>query len=116
MDTISIARQISEKTKEYDAAVHFNFVDFKLPLKQCGGKHIGVSGKRSLTLSIICIDICVTINGKLYTCWFEKWYLLYPKLFNIFLEFILKEIESMSDDFELTDESLTTSVKYADDT
>lgn len=46
----------------------------------------------------------------------RQWYLLYPKLFNIFLEFILKEIESMSDDFELTDESLTTNVKYADDT
>lgn len=37
-------------------------------------------------------------------------------LFNVFLEFVIQEIESMSGEFFLTDENLTTNVIYDDDT
>ena len=50
------------------------------------------------------------------TCGFRKGCLLSPTLLNMSLEFVMQESESMSDQFLLTYENLTTNVKYADDT
>lgn len=87
-------------------------------------RHITVNEKiiniiKNLYKSTNC---CVTKDKKL-TEWFallvglRRGCLLSPTLFNIFLKFVMQEIESMPDEFFfLTDENLKTNVKYVDDT
>ena len=61
-----------------------------------------------------------TIDGKLAE-WFSvlvgvrKGCLLSPTLFNIFLEFFINEIESISNNFAMNDGELSLSIKYAND-
>ena len=61
----------------------------------------------------------VTIDGKL-TEWFSvlvgvrQRCLLSPTLFNIFLELVINEIESISNNFDMMDEEFSLSIKYAD--
>ena len=58
----------------------------------------------------------VTIDGKL-TEWFSaltgvrQECLLSPTLFNIFLELVINEIESISSNFDMDDEDLSVSIK-----
>ena len=40
---------------------------------------------------------------------------LSPNLFNIFLEFVINEIENISKNFDMKDEEFSLSIKYADD-
>lgn len=101
------------------------FIDFKIAFYTVWRKalwkliirHIGVSGK----IINLNTKFCVTINAKL-TEWFcelvglRQRCLLLLILFDILLEFIEQEMQSMSDEFQFTDENLTASVKYADDT
>ena len=72
--------------------------------------HIGINKK---IIKILENSKCaVTIDGKL-TEWFSvlvgvrQGCLLSPTLFNIFLEFVINEIESISNNFDMKDEEFS---------
>ena len=59
----SLSDKFQKKIKKHTAAVHFNFIHLKAAFETVWSKalwkmlgHIDVSGKRSLTLSKMCID------------------------------------------------------------
>ena len=66
-------------------------------------------------------ECAVTIDGKL-TEWFcvliglRQGCLLSPTLFNIFLEFVLKEIKCVPQHLAMNNKELAQIIKYADDT
>ena len=90
--------------------LHFNFIDFKSAFDTIWRKalwkmlaHIGINKKVIKILETLYENskCAVTIDGKL-TEWFSvlvgvrQGCLLSPTLFNIFLEFVINEIESIS--------------------
>ena len=88
------------------------FTSTLLTLIQCGGKHYekclhkGVSGKIINIKNLYKNSKCYVNNDGKHKELFSvlvasRQYLLSPTLFNIFLEFITQEIQSMSDEFEL---------------
>ena len=109
--------------------LHFNFIDFKSAFDTIWRKalwkmlaHIGINKKIIKILETLYENskCAVTIDGKL-TEWFSvlvgvrQGCLLSPTLFNIFLEFVINEIESISNNFDMKDEEFSLSIKYADD-
>ena len=129
VDAIFIVRQIIEKAKERKVNLHFNFIDFKSAFDTIWRKalwkmlaHIGINKKIIKILETLYENskCAVTIDGKL-TEWFSvlvgvrQGCLLSPTLFNIFLEFVINEIESISNNFDMKDEEFSLSIKYADD-
>ena len=129
VDAIFIVRQIIEKAKERKVNLHFNFIDFKSAFDTIWRKalwkmlaHISINKKIIKILETLyeTSRCAVTIDGKL-TEWFSvlvgvrQGCLLSPTLFNIFLEFVINEIESISNNFDMKDEEFSLSIKYADD-
>ena len=127
VDAIFIVRQIIEKAKERKVNLHFNFIDFKSAFDTIWRKalwkmlaHIGINKKIIKILETLYENskCAVTIDGKL-TEWFSvlvgvrQGCLLSPTLFNIFLEFVINEIESISNNFDMKDEEFSLSIKCA---
>ena len=128
VDAIFIVRQIIEKAKERKVNLHFNFIDFKSAFDTVWRKvlwkmlaHIGIDKKIIKILERLYENskCAVTIDGKL-TEWFSvlvgvrQGCLLSPTLFNIFLEFVMNEVESISNHFDMRAEEFSLSIKYAD--
>ena len=129
MDAIFIVRQIIEKAKEHNVKIHFNFIDFKAAFDTIWRKalwkmmrSIGINSKIVTILEELYENstCAVIISGQL-TEWFNvnvgvrQGCLLSPVLFNIFLEFVMKELTNLDNEITISD-SLTTDVRYADDT
>ena len=104
-------------------------LDFKSAFNTIWGKalwkmlaHIGINEKIIKILEKLYENskFAVTIDRKL-TEWFSvlvvvrQGCLLSPTLFNIFLEFIISEIENISNNFDMEDKEFSLSIKYADD-
>ena len=128
-DAIFIARQILEKAKERGIDIHFNFVDFKSAFDTVWRealwkmlKAVGVPLKIINTVKTMYQDTqcAIIVNGRL-TEWFQvtigvrQGCLLSPTLFNLFLEFLMKEIRCLQEDITLN-EDLCCDIRYADDT
>ena len=129
VDAIFIVGQIIEKAKERKVNLHFNFIDFKSAFDTIWRKalwkmlaHIGINKKIIKILETLYENskCAVTIDGKLNE-WFSvlvgvrQGCLLSPTLFNIFLEFVINEIENISNNFDMKDEEFSLGIKYADD-
>ena len=129
VDAIFIVRQIIEKAKEHQVPLHFNFIDFKAAFDTIWRKAlwkmllaIGVDPKivRIVEELYNNTECAVVIDGQL-TEWFEvhvglrQGCLLSPTLFNVFLEFVMKELSELDRTLALTD-TFSTDIRYADDT
>jgi len=129
VDAIFIVRQIIEKAKEHQVPLHFNFVDFKAAFDTVWRKAlwkmmlaIGVDPKLVRIIESLYNDTecAVVIDGNL-TEWFKveiglrQGCLLSPTLFNIFLEFVMKELKDLDENLQLQ-ENLSIDIRYADDT
>ena len=64
---------------------------------------------------------CSIIAGGELTDWFpvnigvRQGYIMSPRLFNIFLEYVMKGVKSLNRDFQLN-ENMSVDIRYADDT
>ena len=129
VDAIFIARQIIEKAKEHQVPIHFNFIDFKAAFDTIWRKalwkmmlSINVDPKivRILENLYDNTECAVVIDGQL-TAWFKvdvglrQGCLLSPSLFNIFLEFVMKEVKDVEGTLSLS-QSMSLDIRYADDT
>ena len=109
--------------------LHFNFIDFKAAFDTIWRKAlwkmllaIGVDPKivRIVEELYNNTECAVVIDGQL-TEWFEvhvglrQGCLLSPTLFNVFLEFVMKELSELDRTLALTD-TFSTDIRYADDT
>ena len=129
VDAIFIVRQIMEKAKERKIDLHFNFIDFKAAFDTVWRKalwkmlrSIGV-GNRTVNILEQLYDqteCAIVINGHM-TKWFKvavgvrQGCLLSPTLFNIYLEFVMSELQSLQPTLKLNDH-LSSDIRYADDT
>ena len=128
-DAIFIVRQIQEKAKERGVNVHFNFVDFKSAFDTVWREAlwkmlmaVGVPLRIVNTVKKMYEDTqcAVVVNGKL-TEWFQvtigvrQGCLLSPTLFNLFLDFLMKELKCLQDEITLN-EDLCCDIRYANDT
>ena len=110
-------------------AIHFNFIDFKAAFDTVWRnalwkmmRSIGVDNKIVNIIEQLYeeTECAVTINGHI-TDWFtvgvgvRQGCLLSPTLFNIFLEFVMQELESLQPSLKL-DQDLSIDIRYADDT
>ena len=129
VDPIFIVRQIIEKAREHQVPLHFNFVDFKAAFDTVWRKAlwkmmlaIGVDAKIVRIIEALYDDTecAVVIDGQL-TDWFcvkiglRQGCLLSPTLFNIFLEFVMKELKDLNASLQLNN-NLSIDIRYADDT
>ena len=130
VDAIFIVRQLIENANEHKVPLHFNFIDFKAAFDTIWRKAlwkmmlaIGVDPTVVYLIEEMykTTECAVTINGQL-TEWFEvnvgvrQGCLLSPTLFNIFLEFVMKELRSHTNSSLALDNNLTNDIRYADDT
>lgn len=129
VDAIFVTRQILEKAKERNIQVHMNFIDFKSAFDTIWRKALwkmmisfGIDEKIVRIIENLYKDTecAVVIDGNI-TQWFSvkvgvrQGCLLSPNLFNIFLDFVMDEIQSIPIDFHLH-ERLSCDIRYADDT
>ena len=129
VDAIFIARQIIQKAKKRGVKIHINFVDFKSAFdtiwREALWKMLKAIGVNKKIVNIIerMYDktICSVVVEGYSTEWFEvmigvrQGCLLSPTLFNVFLDFVMKEINCLSKDITF-DDNLNVDLKYADDT
>ncbi len=126
---IHIVRQLIEKAKEREVALHFHFVDFQAAFdtvwRAALWKTMLATGIHPVIVKIMQemydkTKCAVKVGGQL-TEWFEvgvgvcQGCTLSPTLFNIFLEYVMKEVGALDPDFNFT-ANLMTEVRYADDT
>lgn len=128
-DAIFIARQIIEKAKEHQVPLHFHFIDFKAAFDTIWREalwkmliQIGISHKYVTIIETLYEDTkCAVTAGGQLTDWFlvkvgvRKGCIMSPSLFNIFLEHVMKDINSLDRDFQLKDD-MSIDIRYADDT
>ena len=129
VDAIFIVRQIIEKAREHQVPFHFNFIDFKSAFDTVWRKAlwrmmiaIGVDTKIVNIIEALYKDTecAIVIDGHI-TEWFKvnigvrQACILSPTLFNIFLEFVMKELKSLDQDLQMKN-TLSVDIRYADDT
>ena len=129
IDAIFIVRQITEKAKERGVNLHFNFIDFKSAFdtvwREALWKMLLAIGVSTNIVNIVKTmydntTCSVIVNGRL-TEWFKvtigvrQGCLLSPTLFNLFLDFLMKELKCLQETITFDDE-LCCDVRYADDT
>ena len=116
VDAIFIVRQIIEKAREHQVPLHFNFIDFKSAFDTVWRKAlwrmmiaIGVDTKIVNIIEALYKDAecAIVIDGQ--GC------ILSPTLFNIFLEFVMKQLTSLDQDLQM-ENTLSVDIRYADDT
>ena len=129
VDAIFVVRQIMEKAKEHQVDIHFHFIDFKAAFDTIWRealwkmlRAIGISSKIVNIIKNLYLDTkcAVVIDGQI-TNWFtvnvgvRQGCLLSPTLFNIFLEYVMKELKSIQHTLELKSD-MSLDIRYADDT
>ena len=129
VDAIFIVRQIIEKAREHQVPLRFNFIDFKSAFDTVWRKAlwrmmiaIGVDTKIVNIIEALYKDTecAIVIDGHI-TEWFKvnigvrQGCILSPTLFNIFLEFVMKELKSLDQDLQMKN-TLSVDIRYADDT
>ena len=129
VDAIFVVRQMIEKTKEHNANLHFNFIDFKAALDTIWREalwkimlHVGIPPKIVILIKKIYEDTkcTVQIGGKL-TDFFpvkvgsRQGCIMSPMLFSIFLDYIMREIKCLDQQLNLNTRMLT-DIRYTDDT
>ena len=128
-DAVFVVRQIIEKATERKIPIHWNFVDFKAAfdtiwreaLWKCM-RSIGIDNKLvDLIENMYKQTKCaVMVNGKV-TEWFDvivgvrQGCLLSPSLFNLFLELVMKDVQSLDSGIEMGNMHMN-NIRYADDT
>ena len=128
-DAIFIVRQLTQKAKERNLNLHFHFIDFKSAFDTIWRSALWKMMKR-VGVNKTVIDVikdmyeksqcAVNVDGKL-TDWFEvtvgvrQGCLLSPTLFNLFLEFVMDELNDVQQTASF-DEHFCIDVRYADDT
>ena len=115
VDAIFVIRQIMQKTRERGVKLHFHFIDFKSAFdtvwRQAMWKMLRSIGVPKKLVNVIekmyeYTQCAVVINGQL-TEWFQvmvgvrQGCLLSPTLFNLFLDFLMKEIRCLQDEISL---------------
>ena len=129
VDAIFVVRQIMEKARERGVDLNFNFIDFKSAFdtvwREALWKMMLAIGVPSIIVNTIQkmyenTNCAVLVNGRL-TDWFKvtigvrQGCLLSPTLFNLFLDFLMKELRCLQERITL-DEDLCCDIRYADDT
>ena len=132
-DAVFVVRQIIEKARERRIKLHWNFVDFKaafdtiwtllerstleMPTLHWSRPSARVDLIENMYKQTEC---AVVINGKI-TDWFQvvtgvrQGCLLSPSLFNLFLEFVMKDLRNLDNGIQMGEMSIN-NIHYADDT
>ncbi|KAK3865205.1 hypothetical protein Pcinc_029177, partial [Petrolisthes cinctipes] len=130
-DAIFVVRQMVEKAREKEKHFHFNYVDFKAAFytiwRKALWRMLEAIGIERKIVRIIkeCYDktqCSITVDGDL-TKWFpvgvgvgvRQGCSVSPSLFNVYLEFVMEELESANNYFGYS-EDLVTEIRYGDDT
>ena len=127
-DAVFAVRQIMEKARERRLQLHWNFVDFKAAFdtiwREALWKCMNASGVDRVMVGLIQSmyeqsECSVTVNGNI-TNWFKvgtgvrQGCLLSPSLFNLFLEFVMKDIRNLDGGIQMGDVRIN-NIRYADD-
>ena len=128
-DAVFVVRQIIEKARGSRIQFHWNFGDFKAAFDTIWREAFWKC-LRSIGVDQVLVDLienmykqtecAVVINGKI-TDWFQvvtgvrQGCLLSPSLFNLFLEFIMKDLRNLDNGIQMGEMSIN-NIRYADDT
>ena len=128
-DAVFVVRQIIEKARERRIKLHWNFVDFKAAFDTIWREALWKC-LRSIGVDQVLVDLiknmykqaefAVVINGQI-TDWFQlvtgvrQGCLLSPSLFNLFLEFVMKDLRNLDNGIQMGEMSIN-NIRYADDT
>ena len=128
-DAIFVVRQLMQKSKERNLNLHYHFIDFKRAFdtiwRQALWRMMARIGVNKTVIEVIKnmyekSQCTVNVDGKM-TDWFEvtvgvrQGCLLSPTLFNLFLEFVMDELQDLQNSASFNDQ-LCIDVRYADDT
>ncbi|KAK3882552.1 hypothetical protein Pcinc_013084 [Petrolisthes cinctipes] len=129
IDAIFIARQILEKAREHNVPIHFNFIDFKSAFDTVWREalwiflsSVGVNQRMINVIKKMYENTqCSVMIGGSMTEWFcvrvgvRQGCILSPALFNLFLEFVMRELKSIDRELNYR-EKMSLDIRYADDT